>query len=162
MTLLARSRWLAGCAVLVLGSCAYSHEFRLSTEATSELVTDSEVREVLAVVEDVAGRFGFEAVPNRRLARVQDSFRDAGYAYRPVVWYENTQSSALDGSKASVSLVVNLAQDHSDLRVILRDFDHVEATEFTMRVAEALESELAPVLGSDRIKVVSGAFGPLC
>lgn len=126
----------------LLSGC-YSHAVLIEVQSVSADTWDQqEIADATAVVERIAGKYGFK--PSSNVDRFREVWADQGErSYRVIAAFGREAARRTNWSR--ILLVAAVDQVDGDFVVFLRDWDSVGPTGFT----RSIEEQLVSVLSSD-------------
>jgi hypothetical protein len=144
-------------AVLVAGCLSYAARIQVSASKAGEAgLSDGEIAQIIAIVGDVATRFGFHSNPRlvelRRTSEVSKEYNE-----RIVADYLAERDGRTHGR---VILTVGVHKETREVTVLVRDLDSFRSTEFTSSLEEEIAKALSTRHSPDAIKVERGSVGP--
>lgn len=144
-------------AVLVAGCLSYATRIEVSASNPGEPgLSDGEIAQIVALVGDVATRFGFHSNPGLAALR-RTSELSKEYDERIVADYLAERDGKTHGR---VILTVGVHKVTGEATVLIRDLDSFRST----KVTSSLEEEIAKALGAryspHAIKIERASVGP--
>ncbi len=147
---------LAAAAALGLSGCyAYHAALRVAAERPAQFAPreSEELRRLAEAASAWAGELGL--APSADLAWAREH-RTPDYPYWPLAGFQGAARR-----HRAVTLWLEIRDDGSELRCVIRDMDHAGETEFTRRLRERLERELGARFGAERLRLEKTRIGPV-
>jgi hypothetical protein len=113
---------------------------------------------LVATISDVASAHDMRLSPTD-LAGMKKAASDVGSDYHPIAVYRGTNPKRLS-SPNRVLLVLQERNSDCAPRIIIRDLEYSEETQFTLSIERAIVSRLTEEVGSDAVQVKRGGVGP--
>jgi hypothetical protein len=161
--LLRKLRW-AGSNIVLL-AVASTAGVSCFTYSASIAVDSGVVRprcplsDALAVtVSDVASAHNMQLSPTD-LAGMKKAASDVGSDYHPVAVYRGTNRKRLSSPNRVLLVLQERASDCAP-RIIIRDLEYSEETEFTLSIEQEIVKQLRAEVGSEAVQIQRGRVGP--